>query len=86
MQGHNSSATINDWSTLKMGDNTYLIGRVNHHSQQSDFKAPLQITSQVNFLDRESGLAQTENTLYRLGDETIRSKSNLSRLRYQMNV
>ena len=81
-----SQATINDWSIMKVGGDEFLIGSIQQHSRQDDFKKPLQMTSRVHFLDRESGLAQTENTLYRLGPELKRSRSEIGRIRYTLSA
>ena len=64
------TAHIDDWSeeNLYLGG-TCLVGRVTKHARQDEFYSDRQATSRLISIDREKGLAETQNTIYTLGKE-----------------
>lgn len=56
-------ARLENW--MKVGDS--LIGQIREHPRQEDFKKEFQRTSRLVRFDPDSGVAETENTLYTLG-------------------
>ena len=59
-------ARIEDWIYSKK--HSCLIGKVTYHPNQESFKKTFQVTSKVLRLDRKNKVAETQNTIYELGN------------------
>lgn len=63
------TAHIEDWFVADTaGGNQCLIGKVTKHPKQDTFKTTAQQTSNLVRLDRAAKTAETENTIYTLGN------------------
>lgn len=63
-------AYIENWAVAK----DRLVGTIKDHPRQTEFKAEMQVTSPLIMIDYKAGIAETENTYYKLGvalDERI---------------
>ena len=63
------TARIDDWEVQSILGDDYLIGRISNHERQPEFKTNRQITSRLKKIDRIERMAETENTIYFLGEE-----------------
>lgn len=69
---YKQKASICDWDIVFTGDkNTFaLIGKIQNHPRQNEFKEGTQITSPLLKIDFIEGVAETVNTIYTLkGDK-----------------
>lgn len=75
---------IENWSKHVVDLQTYLIGVVIFDAQVGDEHKPLQTVGPINYMDKDSGLVQTNTRLLRLGREMHRSRSENRRLFHQV--
>lgn len=69
MIANKNTATLENWQPWPDEENpTVFFGTVSNHPRQEEFLAPMQRTSYVVAWDRENGLLETRNTIYRLGE------------------
>lgn len=66
------TATIKGWTLHFDGKGWRLIGEILNHPKQRQFiPGTNQWTSRLLFLDFQKGIAETENTIYRLEDQGV---------------
>lgn len=70
MRDAKQTAFINQWEVVRIHDGSQcLIGHVSSHPNQSQFHSHVQQTSRLVSIDEEAKIAETENTIYTLGDK-----------------
>lgn len=67
MIANKQTATMRDWVAVPNEDAPlFFIGTVENHPRQSEFHGKAQRTTSVVFFDKDNGLLETRNTIYRL--------------------